>query len=49
MEMTKTIPSREEIPMEDKWALEDLYPTDADWEKELEALAQELEENHLSI
>lgn len=43
MEMTKTIPSREEIPMEDKWALEDLYPTDADWEKELEALAQDRE------
>ena len=43
MEMTKTIPSREEIPMEDKWALEDLYPTDADWEKELETLAQDRE------
>ena len=43
MEMTKTIPSREEIPREDKWALEDLYPTDADWEKELETLAQDRE------
>lgn len=43
MEMTKTIPSREEIPMGDKWALEDLYPTDADWEKELETLAQDRE------
>ena len=43
MEMTNTIPSREEIPMEDKWALEDLYPTDADWEKELETLAQDRE------
>ncbi|MCI7020504.1 MAG: oligoendopeptidase F [Clostridiales bacterium] len=43
MEKLKAIPAREEIPMGDKWALEDLYPTDADWEKELETLARDRE------
>ena len=27
METMKQIPPREKIPAEDKWALEDLYPT----------------------
>ena len=39
------IRSREEIPTQDKWAIEDLYPTDAAWEQalsELEAKGKEL-------
>ena len=43
METMKKIPSREDIPTEDKWALEDLYPTDADWKRELETLSQDKE------
>ena len=31
----KKIPQRDEIPMEDKWAIEDLYPTDEAWEADL--------------
>ncbi len=37
MEQTK-IRNREEIPQEDKWAIEDLYATTQDWERELETL-----------
>lgn len=37
----KKIPEREEIPAEDKWALEDLYATDADWEAELKSVAED--------
>lgn len=37
MEQTK-IRNREEIPQEDKWAIEDLYATAQDWERELETL-----------
>jgi len=40
MEEIKKIRSREEIPMEDKWATEDLFPTDEAWEKSLEELAE---------
>ena len=36
----KKIRSREEIPMEDKWATEDLYPTDEAWEEELAGLSR---------
>ena len=32
---------RSEIPMEDKWAIEDLYATDAAWEAELETIADD--------
>ena len=39
METMKRIPAREEIPPQDKWALEDLYSTEADWNRELETLA----------
>ena len=35
MQDDKRIRSREEIPAEDKWALEDLYATDDLWEQEL--------------
>ena len=37
MEQTK-IRNREEIPQEDKWAIEDLYATAQEWERELETL-----------
>ena len=40
MEQTK-IRNREEIPQEDKWAIEDLYATAQDWERELESLNEE--------
>ena len=34
----ETIRSREEIPQEDTWALEDLYVSDEAWEQALSAL-----------
>ena len=43
MEEAKKIPSREEIPTEDKWAIEDLYATDAAWEDELKTVADDQE------
>ena len=43
MEEIKRIRSREEIPAEDKWAIEDLYATDELWEAELETLAHDRE------
>ena len=39
MEDNKRIPNREEIPAEDKWAVEDLFATDELWEQELAALS----------
>ena len=33
--MSETIRERKDIPLKDTWALEDLYATDADWEKTL--------------
>ena len=41
MEDTNKIRSRDQIPAEDKWAIEDLYATDALWEEDLAALAAE--------
>ena len=41
MDEIKTIPSREEIPEQSKWAIEDLYATQADWERDLEALREQ--------
>ena len=38
MEEIKKIPQREEIALEDKWATEDLYPSDEAWEAELATL-----------
>ena len=38
MEPTTKIPQRSEIPVEDTWAIEDLYPSDAAWEEELKTL-----------
>ena len=40
MEQTK-IRSREEIPQEDKWAIEDLYPTDEAWAEALATIAED--------
>ena len=34
----KKILTRDDIPMEDKWAIEDLYPSDAAWEEDIAAL-----------
>ena len=33
--MSETIRERKDIPLKDTWAMEDLYATDADWEKAL--------------
>ena len=41
MENNKRIPLREEIPAQDKWAIEDLYATDDAWEQELSTLAED--------
>ena len=41
MEEIKKIPQRSEIPQEDKWAIEDLYPTDEAWEEELATVAED--------
>lgn len=38
MEQTNKIRKRSEIPAEDKWAIEDLYPSDEAWERELATL-----------
>ena len=32
--MSERIPQRKDIPAEDKWAIEDIYPTDEAWEKD---------------
>ena len=39
-EVTK-LRKRNEIPVEDTWALEDLYATDEAWEAELATLAED--------
>ena len=39
--MKTTIPNREEIPAQEKWAIEDLYATDEAWEEELATLAED--------
>ena len=39
MEETNRIRKREEIPVEDTWAVEDLYPSDEAWEETLASLA----------
>ncbi len=41
MAEVKRIPSREEIPAEDKWALEDLYATDEAWEEDLKTVEED--------
>ena len=41
MENTNEIRQRDQIPVEDKWAIEDLYPTDEAWEQELVTIADD--------
>ncbi|WP_458414301.1 oligoendopeptidase F [Schinkia sp. CFF1] len=36
----KALPKRSEIPTEDTWRLEDIFPTDDDWEKEFKAIKE---------
>ena len=38
MSNSETIRTRDQIPQEDTWALEDLYPSDESWEQALSAL-----------
>ena len=39
MEDLNVVRQRSEIPVEDTWATEDLYPSDAAWREELKTLA----------
>ncbi|MGG4494621.1 oligoendopeptidase F [Brevibacillus reuszeri] len=36
MNKSKTLPKRSDVPAEYKWRLEDIYPSDADWEKDVQ-------------
>ena len=38
MSETKRIRQRHEIPVEDTWAVEDIFPNDAAWEQELSTI-----------
>ncbi len=37
------IPTRDEVDVRDTWALEDLYKTDEDWEKEIASIEKEID------
>jgi len=39
--MDNKIPNRSEIPVEDTWAIEDLYPSDEAWEQEMDSVSVE--------
>ena len=41
MEEIKKIPQRDEIALEDKWATEDMYPSDEAWEAELATIVDD--------
>ena len=41
MSETTKIRKRSEIPVEDTWAIEDLYATDEAWEQELGTLSED--------
>ncbi len=41
MQQTNQIRKRSEIPVEDTWAIEDLYTSDEAWEKELQTLEED--------
>jgi len=41
MEQIKKIPQRSEIAPEDKWAIEDLYPSDDAWEQEMATISED--------
>lgn len=40
MNEMKTIPARSEVPVEHTWAIEDMYATKVDWEKDIESTKQ---------
>ncbi len=42
--MEKRVPKRSEIPVEERWATEDLYATDSDWEQDYEAVSADLQQ-----
>ena len=44
MAQIKKIPTRDEIPMEDRWATEDLFPSDEAWEEALASMEQNKQE-----
>jgi oligoendopeptidase F len=37
---SKTLPKRSDVPVEYKWRLEDIYPSDSDWEKDVQKAKQ---------
>ncbi len=39
MDNKKTIPTRDQLPLESTWSLEDLYPSDDAWERDFEKLS----------
>ena len=41
VEEIKKIPQRDEVAFEDKWATEDMYPSDEAWEAELATIAED--------
>src|SRR5690625_1780316 len=41
-EMTKELPARSEVPVEDTWDLSTIFATDAQWEEELVQLNEEV-------
>ena len=45
MAETTKIRKRSEIPVEDTWATEDMYVSDAAWEEELKTIAEGLKED----
>lgn len=38
MAKQKNLPKRNEVDQQYKWAIEDLYPSDEDWQKEYDSL-----------
>ena len=42
-EMNPALRKRSQVPMEDRWATEDMYPTDEAWEQELSTVAEDQE------
>lgn len=36
----KKLPTRSEVPLEDTWKLEDIFPSDQDWEREFQEVKQ---------
>ena len=47
MPENERIPERKDIPAEHKWHLEDMYPTDADWEKAIRETLVRIKQNSM--